>query len=88
MPVASLCITLQDAITLSQAADFAPGKPHTATVWRWATRGVRGVRLQTWTVGGRRFTTIDALDQFIQSLNAAGGVPPMDDLVAAECGRA
>ena len=70
MTIASLSASLQDAITLSQAADFLPGRPHAATVWRWATSGVHGIRLQTWNVGGRRFTTVAALEAFLQALNS------------------
>lgn len=69
MTVASLSASLQDAITLAQAADFLPCKPHVATVWRWATHGVHGVQLQTWNVGARRFTTLAALEDFLQALN-------------------
>lgn len=69
MAIANLSVALQDAVSLARAAELLPSKPHVATVWRWATRGVKGVRLQTWTVGGRRFTTIPALEQFLRALN-------------------
>jgi hypothetical protein len=42
-----------------------------ATAWRWYTRGVHGVKLRTWMVGGRRMTTLDALDEFFASTTAA-----------------
>jgi hypothetical protein len=35
-----------------------------ATVWRWATKGVRGVRLDTTLLGGVRVTTGTALRKF------------------------
>lgn len=72
MAITNLSAALQDAVSLAQAAELLPAKPHVATVWRWATHGIRGVRLQTWTVGGRRFTTIPALEQFLQVLNTSG----------------
>ncbi|WP_442485133.1 DUF1580 domain-containing protein [Aeoliella sp. SH292] len=36
-----------------------------STVWRWAQRGVRGVRLETLCIGGRRFTTNEAWGRFV-----------------------
>lgn len=56
-------------ISLRDAAKYLPTRPHFATVWRWATRGVKGVILETVLVGGQRFTTEDALNDFLQSLN-------------------
>lgn len=41
------------------------------TVWRWAQRGVRGVKLETFSVGGRRFTTRGAHGRFAEGCNAA-----------------
>jgi hypothetical protein len=70
MTVASLAVALQDALSFAQAADFVPGRPHVATVWRWATHGVRGIRLQSWSIGGRRFTTTAALEEFLRALNS------------------
>src|SRR5262245_39482752 len=36
-----------------------------ATLWRWAHRGVRGVRLETWRLGGRTATSLEALRRFV-----------------------
>lgn len=41
-----------------------------STVWRWALRGVRGVRLRTLLVGGHRCTTADWVSDFVARLNA------------------
>lgn len=76
MTSATLTETLKDAISLSQAVDFVPRRPHVATVWRWATKGVRGVRLATVIIGGRRMVTPAALEDFLQRLNAD---QPVDD---------
>lgn len=44
----------------------ADGKrTHPATVWRWVTRGVRGRKLATQMIGGRRFITGQALLEFL-----------------------
>jgi hypothetical protein len=39
---------------------------HVATVWRWATRGVRGRRLTTIVIGGRRYVLNADLDAFLR----------------------
>ena len=41
-------------------------KVHTSTVFRWAQRGTAGRRLETWRLGGRRVTTLRALQEFIK----------------------
>lgn len=35
------------------------------TVWRWAQRGIRGVRLETYHVGARRYTTEEAFSRWV-----------------------
>ncbi len=46
---------------------------HVATVYRWAQRGLKGVRLETLKCGGTTVTTRPALLRFIQRLN---GIEP------------
>lgn len=61
-----MSVTLnEDLISLSQAARELPGRPHLSTIWRWTTRGVRGVVLETLVVAGRRFTSHEALQRFV-----------------------
>jgi hypothetical protein len=40
-------------------------RPHLATLHRWATRGVRGVVLETVAVGHLRYTSTAALERFM-----------------------
>lgn len=37
---------------------------HLATLWRWWLHGVRGRRLDTFLVGGRRYVYLDSLESF------------------------
>lgn len=67
----------QKYITLSQAAALLPGRPHLSTLHRWRLGGIRGVRLQTALVGGRRFTTRQWLDEFIAKTTAAADGEPV-----------
>ena len=69
----------RDAMSLTQAIDFIPGHPHVATVWRWTTKGVRGQRLITTIVGGRRMVTLAAIEEFLQRLNAENGQHEPDE---------
>jgi hypothetical protein len=43
------------------------------TVWRWATYGLRNVKLETIKLGGRRITSVEAFQRFIAATN---GQPP------------
>jgi hypothetical protein len=47
-----------------------------STVWRWALRGVRGIRLEHFSVGGRRYTTDEAFRRFCEASTAAAGGQP------------
>jgi hypothetical protein len=67
-------IGLQDVPELLPEA--APGKRvHRVTVHRWVTKGVRGVRLETTRIGGRRRTSRQAVRRFLDRLNAQDGQP-------------
>jgi hypothetical protein len=73
-----LAIT-DDLITLRQAANLLPRrragkKPHFATVWRWATRGCHGVKLETISVGATLCTSARALQAFFERVTAARGI--------------
>lgn len=46
---------------------------HPASVARWGTKGLKGVRLRTWRYGRRMYTTVQALDEFSEALGAAAG---------------
>lgn len=82
---ATLSETLKDAISLSEAIAFVPRRPNVCTIWRWATKGVRGVKLQTWMAGGVRVTTPSALEAFLLALNA--GNPAVEERADAELER-
>jgi hypothetical protein len=78
-----------DGLSLAEAAQvvpaFRPGKPtHAATIWRWASRGIRLtdgqlLRLETCRIGGRQLTSRAALARFIfaQTPSAATESGPM-----------
>jgi hypothetical protein len=84
-----------ELITLTQLARRLPNRPHLSTVWRWTRRGIRGVRLGTVIIGGRRYTTPELVDEFLGRLGEGSGPevlpptpPPPPDRRAREKARA
>lgn len=67
-------------LSLPTAAKSLPGRPHLASLYRWFQRGVRGVRLETILIGGKRFTSHEAIQRFADRLTAidAGDTMPTD----------
>lgn len=63
---------LLDDETLIPLSDApVPGSPNPAKLARWARFGVRGTKLETVVVGGRRYTSPAAVRRFIERLNAS-----------------
>lgn len=59
-------------LTLPEAAASLPSRPHLSTLHRWRLRGIRGVRLRTCLIGGRRFTRPEWLHEFVIASSHAG----------------
>lgn len=59
----------EPVMTLAEAAGWLERRfgrrPNVASVWRWATRGCKGVKLGTISLGRYRFTTVSALERFV-----------------------
>jgi hypothetical protein len=68
-------VSVERPISYREAAKFLPEgwQPGFSTWWRWSTLGVRGVKLETILVGGRRCTTAQAVQRFIARVTAAAG---------------
>lgn len=49
----------------------------TSTIWRWATKGIGGVRLETRRIGRRYITSHEALDRFTLALAERPERPPI-----------
>lgn len=61
-------ILTETRLTLSQLARAQGVSP--ATTWRWTIKGVRGVKLESLAVGGRRVTSAEAFERFIAATNS------------------
>lgn len=66
---------LAEMVTLAQLAKLLPSRPHISTVARWASRGIRGVRLTTQLICGRRCATFREVERFIAASSAAAAKP-------------
>jgi len=68
----------EELIPLRQAVNFIPsGRPGKRlspnTLFRWALKGCRGVKLDTILLGSVRFTTREAIERFSVALSAGSG---------------
>lgn len=62
----------EDLVPLTAAAAWIAGRtggrrPNVSTLHRWASRGCRGVRLETVYVGHARFTSLEAVQRFFHA---------------------
>ena len=63
----------ETVLSLNNAAAELPrrrksSRPHVATLYRWAQRGLRGVKLETIQIGGTCCTSREALQRFFDAL--------------------
>lgn len=73
-------IASEQLISLAEAAGMLPcgrkGRyPNVKTVYAWTTHGCRKILLASIQAGGRRVTSKEAVQRFIQELTAAAGTP-------------
>ncbi len=66
-------VSRERPISFNAAAKFLPEgtRPHLSTWWRWWRFGLRGIRLETVVIGGRRYTTAAAVQRFAAALTRA-----------------
>jgi hypothetical protein len=71
MPISSF----DNFLTVSDCPSYLQEKfgnrVHIATCHRWIKTGIAGVRLETLFVGGRRYTSVEALERFFQESTEA-----------------
>ena len=59
-------------VQLAREEDVSP-----STVWRWVLNGVRGVTLESFNAGAKRYTTRPAYGRFVSGTTAAAASGPM-----------
>ncbi len=68
-------LATEEILTLADACSRLPrrragSQPHPATLYAWARKGYRGVRLETIRVGSSLCTSVQALQRFFDRLSA------------------
>ncbi len=65
-------ISEEELVSFTQARGLVPGKrPHLSALYRWAYKGVRGVKLEYVMIGGAKFTSREALQRFFEGVTSA-----------------
>ncbi len=59
-----LNLLTEDMIRLNEVPAELPERVNVSTVWRWATRGVGGIKLETVKIGGKKLTSRQAAHSF------------------------
>jgi hypothetical protein len=62
-------LTMEQLVPLREAGQLIPGRPHYSTLRRWQHTGLRGICLETVLVGGRCFTSREAILRFMEGTN-------------------
>ena len=56
-------------LTLDEAANRLPSRPHKNTVIRWTNKGYNGIVLKSCKHGKRRMTAEEWIDEFLAKIN-------------------
>lgn len=63
--------TLLKETRLGQSAAAREVGVNITTLWRWMTHGANGIKLESFMIGGRRYTTREALSRFVEASTQA-----------------
>jgi Protein of unknown function (DUF1580) len=85
--------TREQLIALSDVPKHLPArrggkKVHVSSVFRWAQRGCKGVKLEALQAGGTKVTSAEALQRFFEKLTAAASGEPLPVRSSAAQSRA
>lgn len=72
-------VSCEKLISFNEATKFLPDgrRPGFSTWWRWSTKGIHGVRLETLLCGGRRCTSAEAVARFFERTTAVASGEPV-----------
>lgn len=59
--------TIEVPIPIKSAPSYFPVRKAQSTTWRYVLKGVRGRKLESAMIGGRRYTTREAIARFLAS---------------------
>jgi hypothetical protein len=69
---------------VSEAPEYIPGHPSKGSCWRWVLKGVGGVKLESAVIGGKRFTSHEAIQRFVDRRTAAADGDPAPSLTSRQ----
>ncbi len=64
-------LSTETVFPVTDAPKHIPGRPSQASVWRWVLQGVGGIKLESILVGGKRFTSAEAIQRFCDKRTSA-----------------
>lgn len=62
-----------ELLPLADLVAHIPAPVRYSRVWRWAVVGVYGVKLEHHRIGGRLFSSVSAVNKFMERVNAVAG---------------
>ena len=77
-------LKFEKLITLAEASRLLPGRPSVPTIWRWRNKGVRGRKLESVIVGGKCYTSVEAIQRFAQQQGETNSQPILRTPAARE----
>lgn len=63
-----LDLLTETVIPLTDVSKLLPSGPSHKTVWRWSTRGLRGVVLNTVRLGQKTYTSEEEVTRFLDAI--------------------
>ena len=69
-------VAKEKLLNLPQATALFPDRPSVATLWRWRTKGVHGRTLESVRIGGKIYTSVEAIQRFAQQHGGDSAEPP------------
>ncbi len=58
-------------LSITEAAQRLPGRPHRNSIRRWMTAGCYGVKLRSTRFGGKRLTTEEWINDFVAAVQSS-----------------
>lgn len=69
-------LSSENIFPVNEVPKNTPGRPSKASAWRWVLQGVGGIKLESVLIGGKRFTSTEAIQRFADArTSAANGEP-------------
>jgi len=64
-----MSIRSETIVQISEIPALLPVKVSMSAVWRWINEGFHNVKIETFSVGRRRYSSVEATHRFLDSIN-------------------